>query len=138
VPLADAFRGEVDREVGRLDDRRLIGRRRGAERDAHPGQQLVHSERLAHVIVRAGVERGDLLCLRGSRGEHDDRHRRPAAKSVDHLDAADVGKPEIEIALLLTLSIRGASDLCDSLAPAHLIGIADLLDLIAWQSRSTA
>ena len=63
---------------------------------AHPGQQLVHLERLGDVVVRAGVERLDLLVAGRPRGQHDDRHRVPSADAVQDLDAVEVGQSEVE------------------------------------------
>ena len=41
------------------------------QRDAQPGHQLVHVERLGDVVVCACVEGGDLLDLGGTRGQHE-------------------------------------------------------------------
>ena len=87
---------EVDREVGRRDDRLLLGGRGAPQRGAQPGEQLVHAERLGHVVVGAGVERGDLVGLAVAHGQHDDRHRAPAAQAADHVDAVDAGQAEVE------------------------------------------
>ena len=46
---------------------------RPAHRGPHPGQQFVHAERLGHVVVRAGVQRLDLVGAVGPAGQHDDR-----------------------------------------------------------------
>ena len=79
-----------------LDDCLLLARRGSAERRPQAGEQLVHSERLRHVVVRAGVERLDLGALRLAHRQDDDRNTRPPAKSADHFDAVDSGEPEIE------------------------------------------
>ena len=70
-------------------DRLLLGRRGAAERGAQAGQQLVHAERLGHVVVGPGVERRHLVALAVAHREHDDRHRAPAAQPADHVDAVD-------------------------------------------------
>jgi hypothetical protein len=44
------------------------------QRRTHPGEKLVHAERLSHVIVSAGVERLDLAGLVVATGKHHDRH----------------------------------------------------------------
>ena len=75
----------VDAQVADLEHR-LARRPRPAQRGAEPGEQLVAAERLRHVVVGAGVERGDLLLLFSDRGEDEDRRRRPRAQL-----AADVG-----------------------------------------------
>ena len=54
--------------------RTRLGLGRGAAEDcAEAGEQLVHSERLRHVVVGARVESGDLLLLVADDGE--DEHR---------------------------------------------------------------
>ena len=58
----------------------ITGPASGAAAPQHRAQareQLVDAERLRHVVVRAGVERGDLLALLADRREHD--HRRVAS-----------------------------------------------------------
>ena len=67
-----------------------------AQRGPQPGEQLVHPERLGHVVVGAGVERRDLVRLRVARRQHDDRHALHAAQPADHVDAVDAGQPEVE------------------------------------------
>ena len=82
--------GFDDRLVG------LGGRRAAAHRRPQPGQELVHAERLGHVVVGAGVERLDLVRRVGARRQHDHRRRQPAAQPVEHLDAGHVGQAEVE------------------------------------------
>ena len=96
VGRRDPLRGEVDREVVGLDDRFLLRGRRAPERGPQPREELVHAERLRDVVVRAGVERGDLVALGLAHGEHDDRNRAPAAQAPDHLDAVDPREAEVE------------------------------------------
>ena len=93
----DPLRREVDGEVGGDDHRLLLGRRGAAQRGAQPGEQLVHAERLGHVVVGAGVERGDLVRLRLAHRQHDDRApgsspRRPWITSTPSMP----GQPEVE------------------------------------------
>jgi len=66
------------------------------EGHAHPRQQLAHAERLAHVIVGAGVERGHLVGFLSSRREHEDGHLRPLAQPPDHLEPIHVGQAQIQ------------------------------------------
>ena len=80
-----------------VDDGLLVGRRRPAQRRPQPGQQLVHAERLGHVVVGAGVERGDLVRLAVAGGEHDDRHLRPAPQPADDLEPSMPGSPRSRI-----------------------------------------
>ena len=63
---------------------------------AQPGEQLVHAERLGHVVVGAGVEGLDLVGAVGPAGQHQDRHVGPAAQPGDDLDAVHVGQAEVE------------------------------------------
>src|SRR5690348_17434401 len=43
--------------------------------------ELLDAERLGHVVVRAHVQRGDLVPLAAAGGHHDDRHR---GRSEEH------------------------------------------------------
>src|SRR5439155_26459215 len=54
------------------------------------------AERLRHVVVRAGVERGDLLGLVADDGEDDDRRRAPRAQLARDVGAARVRQHEVE------------------------------------------
>src|SRR5262245_61701761 len=96
VAGADALGREVDREVGGLDDGFLVGGRGSPQGCAEPGEELVHPERLRHVVVGAGVEGRDLPALLLPHREDDDRDRGPAAQAADHLDAVDPGQAEVE------------------------------------------
>ena len=60
------------------------------------GEELVHAERLGHVVVGAGVEGRDLVALGLAHREHDDRHLGPAAQSVNHVDPVDPRQSEVE------------------------------------------
>src|SRR5581483_7913172 len=93
---ADLFGVEVNDEVWRLDGRALARLRRTAQSGAQPGEQFVHAERLGDVVVRAGVERGNLDPLGVAGREHDDRYRTPAPQRSGHVDAVHVGQPEVE------------------------------------------
>ena len=78
-------------------DHRLVGRGGGPpDGGAHPGQQFLHAERLGHVVVRAGVQRLDLVGAVGPAGQHDDRGLGPAAQPLDDLDAVQVGQAQVE------------------------------------------
>jgi hypothetical protein len=63
---------------------------------AHPRHQFLHAERLGHVVVGAGIERGDFLAFVGAHGQHDHRHLRPLAQARQHLMAVEVGQAEVE------------------------------------------
>ena len=67
-----------------------------AEHGADAREELLDVERLGHVVVGAGVERGDLVGLAVARGQHHDRNVAERAHPAQHLDAVDVGEPEVE------------------------------------------
>ncbi len=67
-----------------------------AQHGAHARQQLPVAERLRNVVVRAEIERGDLVPLGDSRGEHDDRRDALFADRPDKLHAVPVRKAEIQ------------------------------------------
>ena len=54
---------EVDREVGGREDCAAFGQNGPAHRGPQSSEQLVHAERLGHVVVGAEVERFDLCGL---------------------------------------------------------------------------
>ena len=58
-----------------------------AQRDAQPGVELVHAERLGHVVVGAALERLDLLALLVAARQDHDRRRRLAPDPPDDLRA---------------------------------------------------
>ena len=98
--VGDACR-VVDSQVAVLECRRLLPLRRrliveAPQRRADSRQQLAHGEGLGEVVVRACVERADLVGIFAPCRDDDDGHLRPAANGTDDLDAVDVGKPEIE------------------------------------------
>ena len=67
-----------------------------AERGPEPGEQLLHVERLGHVVIGAGVEGLDLLGVLVAGRQHDHRDRRPPPQSANHLDAVDSRKAEVD------------------------------------------
>ena len=85
-------------EVTDLDDR--IGGRGGAGPAPYGGpqarQQLVHRERLRHVVVGPQVEGLHLVLAVLPRRQHDDGHGGPPAQSGDDLGAVEVRQPEVE------------------------------------------
>ena len=66
-----------------------------AEGHADAGQQFAGTERLAHVVVGAGVEGDDLVALLAARRQHDDGHRAPLAQAANHLQAVHVGQAQV-------------------------------------------
>ena len=93
----DLAAGEVDLELVDVDHR---GRRRGVrdapQRRADAREQLLGVERLGHVVVGAGVERGDLVLLSVARGEHDHGHVAERPHPPQHFDPVEVGEAEVE------------------------------------------
>ena len=94
----DVAAHEIDLELADLEGGGILVRGAGgvAQRHAHARQQLAGAERLGHVVVGAGVERGDLVALLAARRQHDDRHRAPLAQPPDDLQAVHVGQAEVE------------------------------------------
>jgi hypothetical protein len=64
--------------------------------DPDAREQFARAEGLAHVIVGAGIERGDLVPLLAAGGEDDDRHCRPFAQPADHREAVHVRQAEVD------------------------------------------
>ena len=62
----------------------------------HPRHQLVHAEGLGDVVVRAGVERGDLLRLDDASRQDDDGHAGRFAKTAADLGAIQVWQAKVE------------------------------------------
>ena len=71
---------QVDAERADADDGARRRRRRAAQGGPQPGEQLVHPERLGHVVVGAGVQGGDLVRLAPAAGEHQIGHGGPARR----------------------------------------------------------
>src|ERR1700686_4754019 len=68
-----------------------------AQRRAHAGKQLVHSERFCQVIVGAEIERLDLARLVAAARQHDDRNAViAAADHAQQIMALDIRQAEIE------------------------------------------
>src|SRR5207247_1299696 len=90
---------EIQPELPDLE-RRVVALVRGArgvaERDPDPCEELARAEGLADVVVGAHVEGRHLVALLTARGQDDDRDVSPLAQPADHVDAVDVGQPEID------------------------------------------
>src|SRR5262249_53720140 len=66
---------QIDREIADTKNRPLaMLLQLMPKRGAHPGQKLIHSEWLGHVIVRAGIERLNLAGFVVTAGQNYDRH----------------------------------------------------------------
>src|SRR5207248_2828750 len=86
---------EIDPQLAALDDR--LGRSVGPpQRSAQTSEQLLDPERLRHVVVGAGVERGNLLGLVADHGQDDHRSATPGAQLTADRGAAAVREDEIE------------------------------------------
>jgi len=81
---------QVDIEVPHVNDRDVVTTR-AATHGPQSGEQLVHPERLGHIVVGSGVQRLHLVRATGSPGQHDDRRRAPTAQAVDDLETVEVG-----------------------------------------------
>ena len=88
--------GQVDLEP--LDaEERLLGPGGGAtEVRLETRDQLPGTERLGHVVVRAGRESADLGVLVADGREDDQRHLAPFAQATAQLDSVHVGQDEID------------------------------------------
>ncbi len=64
---------------------------RTALRCAHARQQFCRIEWLGHVIIRAGIERGDLFIGLVADGKNQDRDIRPLPQMAEHFDSFHVG-----------------------------------------------
>ena len=87
----------IDRDrAERNDPPRRWCRIHASESDPNACQQFFGAEGLGDIIVRAGIERRDLVAL-GSAGRQDDhRSGSPVAQQPAHLDAVDIRQPQIE------------------------------------------
>ena len=74
-----------------------LGTRPGpAQHGADARQQLVGTERLGQVVVRAGVQPGDPVGLGGAGGEHDDRDLALPPQQAEQLEAVQTGHHDVE------------------------------------------
>ena len=53
-------------------------------------------ERLGQIVIRAGVEAGDAVVLRGACGEHDDGDAAALPHKAEKLKAVKVGKHDVQ------------------------------------------
>ncbi|GAA3264297.1 hypothetical protein GCM10020258_30590 [Sphingomonas yabuuchiae] len=87
---------EIDRQIAGLHHtRHRLCRTSVPQRHAQPRQQFVCVERLGDIIVRAQVERGDLLLGRLARRDDQDHPFRPAQQR-DQAQPVTVGQPQVE------------------------------------------
>ena len=101
--LVDLERSEAERAAG-------LGRARAAQRDAQPGDQLGQLERLAHVVIGAGLESCHDVEGVGPGGQHDDRDGRLEADGAAHGKAVQHRQHDVEdhrIGLLAREPVEG-------------------------------
>ena len=67
-----------------------------AQRHAQAGQQLVHGKGLGQVVVRAGVQRVDLVGVLAAGRDDDDGQLRPGADLADDLHAVHVRQAQVQ------------------------------------------
>ena len=86
------------RVQGQVGDgqRRRPAWRAAAQQRAQPREQLLTLERLDEVVVGTGVQALDAGLQRVAGGEHEDRHVVGRAQPAGHLDAVELGQPEVE------------------------------------------
>src|SRR5436190_1229034 len=90
---------EIDDEVSDCNGARFrffLRRRRAPERDAYSREELARAERLGDVVVRAGVQCGNLVLLLAASRDDDDRHGALFPDATGDVEAVDVREPEIE------------------------------------------
>src|SRR5260370_1003044 len=78
---------KINRQILRLKRRHGVPWRVPPQRSAYARKQLLYAERFDHVVVRAGIEGGDLVTLGIAHGEHNDRRVRNAANFAASFDA---------------------------------------------------
>ena len=61
-----------------------------------PCQQLLHREGLGQVVVCAGVQRLDLVCILTAGAEHQDGQLRPGTHPADHLHPVDIRQAQVQ------------------------------------------
>jgi hypothetical protein len=89
---------QIDRKVANTKDRPLaVNLQLMPQRRAHPGQKLVHPERLGHIVISAGIERLNLSGLVVAAGQNDDWHAVIArAHRAQKLMTLHIGQAQIE------------------------------------------
>ena len=86
-----------DRSRDRADlDHRAAGVAGAPQDRTQAREQLADRERLRHVVVRAGVERRDLLVVVADSRDEDDRRRAPRPQLSADVASRAVGQQEVE------------------------------------------
>ena len=84
----------IERALGGNTARLRI--RKAPERRANTREQLLDRKRLGQIVVSTGIERADFVRILAARRDHDNRHARPCAHRLHHLDAVHIGQAQIE------------------------------------------
>ena len=88
--------GGVDPQIPDLDHRGRRGAAPVAQQAADPRQQFLHPEGLDHIILRPGIQRGDLAGLVAADRQHDHRRRGPGPDLGQHRQAVGIGQAKVE------------------------------------------
>lgn len=84
----------IERALG--DNAARLRIRKAPERRANAREQLLDRKRLGQIVVGTGIERADFVRVLAARRDHDNRHARPCAHRLHHLDAVHIGQAQIE------------------------------------------
>ena len=96
-PLRTVRAAGVDGQVGHLQRRPLRGRTRPvAQKAAQSGQQFPDAKGLGHVVLRAGIQQGDLVGLGRADRQDQDRDLAPFAQSGKDRAPVHVGQAQVQ------------------------------------------
>jgi hypothetical protein len=97
-PAVQDHRPRLGVEDETADDDLPVGRCRGtaAQHRSHPGVQLLGADRLDHVVVRTGIQRGHHVGVPVPGTHDDDRNRGDRPQHAQDLLTVDVGQAEVE------------------------------------------
>ena len=98
VAAEQAMTVVVDGEIADADAsfRGLVGREHTFQRHSDTGDQFVSAERLGDVVVRAELERRDLVGFSTARRQDNDWHSRRHPDAPADFRALDIRQPEIQ------------------------------------------
>ena len=78
----------IERALG--DNAARLRIREASERRANAREQFLDRKRLGQIVVGAGIERADFVRILAARRDHNNRHARPCAHRLHHLDAVQI------------------------------------------------
>src|SRR6266446_9704476 len=97
LPLQrDDAGGQIDFQLTRAKDRHLRRRLRVPLGDPQAGHQFAGAERFGHVVIRAIVQRGNLVFFAVAHREHQDRNAAPFAQPFEDAHAVHVGQTQVQ------------------------------------------